>query len=96
MKLAPDVIFYSNMIITATENASNKREMRSAVNKELAKWNIPVSKALECIDQYAEYLDKIIKEHETLVRGKPSGAIYERYKIERSILTKVRTLLETK
>ena len=34
MKLAPDVIFYCNMIIIASEKASNKQEILSMVNKE--------------------------------------------------------------
>ena len=54
MKLAPDVIFYCNMIIIASEKASNKQEILSMVNKELKNWKIPVSRAVECIDEYVE------------------------------------------
>ena len=65
MKLAPDVIFYCNMIIIASEKASNKQEILSMVNKELKNWKIPVSTAVECIDEYVEHLSEIMKEHDS-------------------------------
>jgi Ribonuclease G/E len=96
MKLAPDVIFYCNMIIIASENASSKREMLSMVNKELKKWKITTSRALECIDEYVEHLSEIMKEHDSFSKKNPTDPIYQRYKVERSILLEIRPLLSPK
>ena len=96
MKLAPDVIFYCNMIIIAVEKASSKREMRSKVDGELKKWKISASKAVECIDEYVEHLSEIMKESDTLSKKNSSGPIYQRYKLERSVLLQVRLLLSRK
>ena len=96
MKLAPDVIFYCNMIIIAREKASNKKEILSMVNKELKKWKITTSRAVECIDEYVEHLSEIMKEHDSLSKKNPSDPIYQRYKVERSILLEIRPLLSPK
>lgn len=96
MKLAPDVIFYCNMIIIASEKASNKQEILSMVNKELKNWKIPVSTAVECIDEYVEHLSEIMKEHDSFSKKNPSDPIYQRYKAEKSILLEVRSLLSPK
>lgn len=92
LKLAPEVIFYCNMIITARDKAPEDQDFLPAVRSELKKWKISDSKALECIDQYVEHLSATMKERETLPRSS-SDPIYLEHKREKAILTEARKLL---
>jgi hypothetical protein len=96
MKLAPDVIFYCNMIINAVEKVSSKRDMLTRVKEELKKWKLSTSRAVECIDEYVGHLSELMKESDTLPKKHSSGPIYQRYKLEKSVLLKVRSLLSRK
>lgn len=94
MKLAPDVIFYSNMIITAGEKASNDKELASSIDKELKKWKISKARALESIDLYSKHISEAVRDRESLPKANLSDPIYLRHKLEISLLLKVKKLLK--
>ena len=66
------------------------------VNEELKKWKVTASRAIECIDEYVEHLSEIMEEHDSFSKKNPSNPIYQRYKVERSILLEVKSLLSPK
>ena len=81
MKLRPDVIFVCNTIISSREKALDKPEMLSLINQILEEWKIPPSRALDCIDEYVEHLNGIMKEYESMLGVNSADRMYNRYKV---------------
>ena len=93
MNLKHYVIFVCKVIITSKEKSLGNRELLFMIYEVLEEWKIPPSRALECINEYVEHIDGILKEYESIANLDKTDQRYVRYKTDKAILLEVEPLL---